>query len=307
MLGILFAVCAAASNAVGTVFQRKAARVIPDEESMHLALMLDLIRKPVWLAGIGGMIGGFGFQAGALHFAELTLVQPIVVFELPLTLGMAALVFNRRIDKHAVWGTLAVSAGVSVALMAIAPQPGHPPSEDLWVPVVGVTLAAIAALVLAGAHTRDSRRAALFGVAAGIGFGFTAALMNSALGELDHGLAALFRSWQVYAMATAGIGSVFLTQNALQAGPIVAAQPAITSCDPLASIGYGVLVFGEHLRGGIWLIPTALGAIVAIGGTVLLAHSPLIEAGQSASSAATPESGARPDQSTTERPDRPRA
>jgi len=131
--------------------------------------------------------------------------------------------------------------------------------------------------------------------------------MNSALGELGHGLGALLRSWQLYAMAAAGIGSLFLTQNALQAGPIVAAQPAITSCDPLASIGYGVLVFGEHLRGGAWLIPTMLGAVSAITGTVLLARSPLIEAGPPASSDATPARGGRPDQSTTERPDRRRA
>jgi hypothetical protein len=197
---------------------------------------------------------------------------------LPPTLLFAAAVFHRRLDGHAVWGTIAVSAGVSLVLIAIAPRPGHPPAGVAWIVAIGATLALAAVLIVAGLRTRGSRRAALFGVAAGLGFGFTAALMNAALKVLDDGLGALFTSWPVYAMLAAGIGSVFLTQNALQAGPVVAAQPAVTSCDPLASVAYGVLVFGEQLRGGIWLVPTLVGATVGILGTVLLTRSSLIEA-----------------------------
>jgi drug/metabolite transporter (DMT)-like permease len=94
--------------------------------------------------------------------------------------------------------------------------------------------------------------------------------------RLDHGLGGLFTSWQLYAMIVAGIGSVFLAQNALQAGPIVAAQPPITTCDPLASVGYGVLLFGEQLRGGYWIIAALTGTAIVLGGTVLLSRSPLI-------------------------------
>ncbi|MCE3551750.1 DMT family transporter [Pseudonocardia sp. RS11V-5] len=278
MLGVVLAVCAAACNAVGTVFQRKAARAAPDSETMRPALLWDLMRRPPWLVGIAGMIGGFLCQAAALHFAPLTLVQPIVVFELPLTLAVAAVVFGRRVDRNAVWGTLAVSAGLTLVLIALEPRPGPASTGASWVLVIAVTLVVVAALVLVGLRTRGSRRAALFGVGAGIGFGFTAALMDEALRVLDGGVAALLSDWPVYAMVAAGIGSVFLTQNALQAGPIVAAQPAITTCDPLAAIAYGVLMFGEQLRAGIWLVPTLIGAAIAIGGTVALAHSPLAEA-----------------------------
>jgi drug/metabolite transporter (DMT)-like permease len=278
VLGVVLALCAAGCNAVGTVFQRKAARNAPADETMRPALLWDLARRPVWLLGIGGMIGGFVCQAAALHFAELSLVQPIVVFELPLTLAVGAAVFHRPLDRHAVWGTVAVSAGVSLVLVAIAPQPGRAPAGFTWIIAVVATLALVAVLIVAGLRSRGSRRAALFGVASGLGFGFTAALMNAALHVLDHGVVALLTTWPAYATVAAGIGSVFLVQNALQAGSIVAAQPAVTSCDPLASVAYGVLVFGEQLRGGIWLVPTTIGAVVGIAGTVLLARSPLIEA-----------------------------
>jgi drug/metabolite transporter (DMT)-like permease len=130
--------------------------------------------------------------------------------------------------------------------------------------------------VIVGLRVTGPRRAALFGVAAGVGFGFTAALINGAVHRLDHGIGRLFGSWQLYAMIAAGIGGVFLAQNALQAGPIVAAQPPITTCDPLASVGYGVLLFGEQLRGGNWIIAALAGTGIVLGGTVLLSHSPLI-------------------------------
>jgi drug/metabolite transporter (DMT)-like permease len=281
MWGVVFAVCAAASNAVGTVFQRKAAQSAPARDTMRVALVWDLVRRPVWFVGIGGLIGGFAFQAAALHVASLTLVQPIVVFELPLTLGLVAWVFGRRLDRHAVWGTVLVSAGVSMVLVAVAPRPGHGATAGGWVVAVGVTLAAELVLVLGGLRVSASRRAALFGTAAGLGFGFTAALMNGALRLLEDGLPAMLTSWQLYATVAVGIASVFLTQNALQAGPIVAAQPAITSCDPLVSVVYGRLLFGEQLRGGPWLVLSVLGAGVAIVGIFLLARSPLIETSKS--------------------------
>lgn len=277
IIGLLFAVCAAASNALGTVFQRKAARLAPPEETMRPALLWDLLHRPVWLVGIAGLIGGFIFQAAALHFAALALVQPVVVAELPFSLAVAALVFQTRPDRDAVWGTVAVSAGVAVVLVATAPQHGHPVRGELpWLAAGVVSVAVCALLVVAGLNVTGPRRAALFGVAAGIGFGFTAALINGAVHRLDHGLGELFASWQLYAMIVAGIGSVFLAQNALQAGPIVAAQPPITTCDPLASVGYGVLLFGEQLRGGYWVLAALAGTGIVLGGTVLLSRSPLI-------------------------------
>jgi drug/metabolite transporter (DMT)-like permease len=275
VFGVLFAVCAAASNAVGTVYQRKAARVVPAEETMHLALLRDLVRQPVWLVGIAGLIGGFVFQAAALHFALLTVVQPIVVGELPLTLLLGAVVFHLRVDREAIWGTVTVSAGVAAVLVATAPRPGREATTLSWLVASALTAVIGASLVAAALRTTASRRGALFGVAAGLGFGFTAALMNSALHHLNHGLAGLFGAWQLYATIAAGITSVFLAQNALQAGPLAAAQPPITTCDPLSSIVYGVLVFGEQLRGGYWIILTAAGGVAVLVGSVVLSRSAL--------------------------------
>lgn len=45
-----------------------------------------------------------------------------------------------------------------------------------------------------------------------------------------------------------GPGFFFLLQKALQAGRLVASQPALTLSNPVVSVVFGVAVFDEHLR-----------------------------------------------------------
>ncbi|MEV0035783.1 hypothetical protein AB0H70_07295, partial [Streptomyces sp. NPDC050804] len=93
------------------------------------------------------------------------------------------------------------------------------------------------------------------------------------------GAAALFSSWQLYATAVAGVGALFLLQNALQAGWLAASQPMLTLGDALISITYGVLLFGETLRTGWWLVPQILAVGLIAVGCVDLAKSPLAGGG----------------------------
>jgi hypothetical protein len=74
-------------------------------------------------------------------------------------------------------------------------------------------------------------------------------------------------------MVVAGLGSVFLLQNALQSGTLVAAQPALTICDPVASVLYGITMFGETVRSGLWLIIEVIGFALIFFGTIRLSRS----------------------------------
>ena len=91
MLCVLFALLTAGSNACAAVLQRKAASQVPPEESMHISLIKDLIKRRVWLAGIGMVIVAAVAQAAALATGPIALVQPIFIIELPVTLVLAAL------------------------------------------------------------------------------------------------------------------------------------------------------------------------------------------------------------------------
>src|SRR6266566_2417146 len=73
--------------------------------------------------------------------------------------------------------------------------------------------------------------------------------------------------------------AVFLTQNAIHAGPLVASQSTLVLVDPLASICIGIGLFGDDLHTGGAAGPLeALSLLVAFGGAVWLARSPLISA-----------------------------
>lgn len=280
MLAVFYAVCAAASNAVGAVLQRRAARTVPLTDSMRLRLIVDLVRRPIWLGGVAALISAFLFQAAALSVGDLALVQPIVVAELPLTLVVAAVAFRATLDRDAWVGAITVSGGLAVLLISAAPgKGGEPAGLAAWVWACIVSVGAGAALVFAGLRTSGGRRATLYGAAAGLGFGFTAALMKSAIDRFSAGLDQVVTSWQLYLMVVTGIMSFFLVQNALQAGSLVAAQPPISACDPLASVGYGVLLFGEQLRTGAWLVPEFIGGIVIVLGSIALSRSPLATGG----------------------------
>jgi hypothetical protein len=62
----------------------------------------------------------------------------------------------------------------------------------------------------------------------------------------------------------AGVGALFLLQNSLQAGSLVAAQPPLTLGDALISVAYGVSLFDENLRAGGWLAAEII-AVLLIG------------------------------------------
>ncbi|MYV58397.1 hypothetical protein GTW37_01065 [Streptomyces sp. SID4931] len=277
VISVLFAVLTALSNGSASVLQRRAAMEVPDSEAMRLSLMTRLVRQKVWLAGIGLVIVAAVCQAIALATGPIAVVQPIFVIELPLTLLVAGLVMRVRADA-AVWsGVAAVTAGLALGMAAAAPVEGRDTVEDFaWIPALLVTGVFEAGLIVAALRTRGNARAALLGLAAACGYALTAALMKDAMANLDDGgVVALLASWQLYATAAAGVGALFLLQNALQAGSLVAVQPMLTLGDALISILYGVTLFDEELRTGWWLVPELVALALIATGCVRLARTPL--------------------------------
>ncbi|MFE4173085.1 DMT family transporter [Streptomyces sp. NPDC056909] len=282
MISVLFALLTAISNGSASVLQRRAAATAPDVESMRLSLISHLLRQKVWLAGIGLVIVAAGCQAVALATGPIAVVQPIFVIELPATLLIAGHVFHRKLPRGVWYGVAAVTGGLALGMASAAPGGGHDSVRGYaWIPALIATGVFEAVLILCALRLRGNPRAALLGLAAACGYALTAALMKDAVARLDNGggAAALFSSWQLYATAVAGVGALFLLQNALQAGWLAASQPMLTLGDALISITYGVLLFGETLRTGWWLVPQILAVGLIAVGCVDLAKSPLAGGG----------------------------
>ncbi|WP_198166950.1 DMT family transporter [Microbispora sp. ATCC PTA-5024] len=277
-IAILLAVLAAAANAVASVLQRRAARAAPPEEAFRVRLIWDLLRRPLWLGGIGALIGGFLFQAAALTTGGLALVQPILVAELPFTMLLAGRVFRVRIEPASWVAIGALTAGLGGFLAAASPEPGdRVPGVAGWAVSAGATAGAIACCVALALAAGGAPRAVLLGVAAGLGFAYTAVLMKRTTTLATAGLADLPRAWSLYAMVAAGLASLYLLQNALQSGPLVAVQPALTVTDPVASTAYGVALFGEDIQTGPWIVPELAGISLILYGSLLLSRSATLE------------------------------
>ncbi|MFD7082744.1 DMT family transporter [Streptomyces sp. NPDC002181] len=276
VLPVLFALFAALSNALATVLQRRAALTVPQSEGFRFGLVLDLLRRPVWIAGILAVIAAGVGQAAALATGALVLVQPLFVLELPLALLIASLLTRQRLPG-ALWLAVAgVVAGLGVAMAAASPTGNrtHVPA-DRWIPALVACAVVVAALAVAGLRRPPGRaRAGCLGAATAVCYAITAALMKHSVFVLtEHGIVGFLTAWQTYAFGATGICALLLLEHAMQGGPLVASQPALTLGDASVSVALGVVLYEEHLRSGWWVLPQLVGVALVCVGVVALARA----------------------------------
>jgi drug/metabolite transporter (DMT)-like permease len=278
VLGIGLMIVAAFLQASASVLQRRSARTEPDSAEFSLRLIADLARRPGWLLGIAAMISGFLLHAASISLSRIALVQPILVAELPFTLVLAAWTFRLPLSGRDWLAVGMATAGLAAFLGCLAPTGGDPGqvAGSTWALGAAITVVAVGALVLLGYRARREHGAALLGIATGAAFGLNSALIAGAGASVKHGHH-LLASWQTYAIAALAPAAFFLLQNALEKGNLVATQPGLTLTNPLVSVAWGLVVFGEHGRGGPFLLGTAAGAALIAAGTITLSRSRLLD------------------------------
>lgn len=293
MWSYLLAVLAACANATSSVLQRKANRRIPQNQNLSPRLIASLVHEPVWFGGVLAVFAGFLLQATALGNGQLSVVEPILVLELPATLILASRVFGSRMQSREWGAAAAMTVALAGLLYFLSPSPGRTTGVHwyAWVIAIGVNLLFVGAMVAWGRRGpagegsngggSSALQAAVLGVAAGSAFGLTAALMKGMTNTFSQGIGTLFTSWQLYGMIAAGALGMFLLQSAMNAGRLIAAQPGLTLSDPIVSVLWGVLIFHEQVRGGWFIAPAVISGLVLAGAVVVLARSPLLS-GESA-------------------------
>ncbi|MDT7539027.1 MAG: hypothetical protein QOI82_2612 [Actinomycetota bacterium] len=214
-------------------------------------------RHPIWLAAIGADILGLALQVVALHLGALSVVQLLMITALVFSLVLAHRFAHTRMSSQeviggavlvaALIGFLDVSGASSPRISGVAQPADHVPAI-----VIGAVAVLVAVLcVLLARQVPRGFAAALLGIAAGLTYAMTAALIKSCSDvALSQGLIALLTSWQLYVLVVAGLIGLVLGQLAFQSGPLRASLPAIAIVDPLVSIAVGVFVYDEHLRPG---------------------------------------------------------
>jgi drug/metabolite transporter (DMT)-like permease len=299
LISFVLAFGAALVNATGNVLNRKAARDEPGSVQFRLRLFADLVHKPAWLAAIGMMIISFALAAAALGTGELASVQLVVILELPMTIIGGSWLLGSAMGRRE-WVAIAALTGGVIGILAVLDPHGGPPktiSAAGWILPSAANIGAMGVLYLAArAHPRPATRASLLGIAAGLGYGLTAAYTKGMTDEFQaRGLGGVLTSWPLYACISAGVASAWLLENAYQAGPLTASQPGITLVDPVISTLWGVMVFGEQVRqgGALAFIPIPLLAVAT--GVLILSRSPILRATQTGPADRGPGQGAPDD------------
>jgi len=250
----------ALSFAASTNLKHSSAGEMPEVPRMRAGPLARFVAATLshrlWLAGTVTDLIGLSLQVLALHFGDLAVVQPLLISGL-----LFALLLRRRqgrpVTAHEVRWAL-VLTGCLIAFLFLAganPTGPHPTGPDRLPAVVAAGVGALLALTCVGlAHRRKpaADAAALMGVAVGVVYAATAALLKALTDLVVHGPWALLASWQLYAVIVIGAVGLLLSQLAFQAGPLTASLPAIATVDPLLSIVVGVLVYDEHIHRGPW-------------------------------------------------------
>lgn len=264
--------------ALGGVLQQQEASRRPEDESLTPGLLLQLARRPVWLAGIGLAAASYGFKSLALAFGPLSVVQPLIAAEIIFAVPLSVRRHGRRLHAREWTAAGAVALGLAIGIYAAAPQTGDPlPPAGSWVLALGAVVVIAGTAVVVGRRLRGAPRASLFALAAAALLAAQGALLSATVAQFKGGVAAGFSSWEPYAMAVAAIAGTTLVQSAYQAGPLAASMPVMDAANPAIAVSLGVVLLGESVRTGLLpLLGTGVGIALLVGGIVALDTSPLV-------------------------------
>ena len=248
-LVVLFALCSAVCMAIGIVVRQRATMDVPSDQSVSTRMIATLLRRPVWWAGTGAALAGYGFQALALWQGSLIVVQPLLVSALLFALPLSARLAGRRVSRGEwLWAGLLT---LSLALFVLLARPG-PPDRPATLPVAVLvsvaSLVVIVGCILVARWVEGSPSAVLFAVSVGVLFGVVAVVTKIVMHLLNQrGAIGLLATPAPYALVVLGVLATLLQQSAFHAGALQTSVPTMLVLEPLVAVCLGAALLGEEL------------------------------------------------------------
>jgi hypothetical protein len=125
-VAVALAVTAAATFAVANVVQQRVAARLRSGAAFDTAVLLRLVRRPLWLPGLAAVIVSLSLQATALDLGRLVVIEPVLASSLLFALALAAWADHRRMRPVEWLAALATFAGLAVFLSVARPSRGRP-------------------------------------------------------------------------------------------------------------------------------------------------------------------------------------
>jgi drug/metabolite transporter (DMT)-like permease len=270
-------VLAAAFLAVGFVVQQHAAAEAPIEHVLSPRILLDLMRRPLWLAGIAAMVVGQLLGGLALRYGDLTVVEPLLATNILFALPLAARWSHERVTWREYVGAVVLATGLSGFLFAASPHgDGNLQVGWLqWAIAIGAIVGVAAAFTVVGKRLGNAPEATMLAAGGGCLYGLQDALTRKTLNITS--VPTLFTSWALWLLVAVAATGIFLAQSAFRTAPLHASLPALTIAEPLTGIAFGAGVYGEAVRLTGWPLPVeAVSLALMVAGVLMVARSPVV-------------------------------
>jgi drug/metabolite transporter (DMT)-like permease len=270
---VFFALLAAIFAAIGIVVRQRATLDVPAEKGVSTVMLMTLVRRPVWWAGTGAAVAGYFFQAVALGYGSLLLVQPVLVSALLFALPLSARQAGRRVTRAEWMWALVLTAALTVFVaLAKASAGDYDIPVALTVIVVAVCGGVVLACVLIAVRATDWRRAVMLAAAVGVLFGLVAVLTKIVMHMvIDGQVHAAVTTPALYLVVVLGIAATLLQQSAFHAGSLQTSVPTMLVLEPVIAVVLGAIVLNEHMSiSGLEPIALAAAAAAMIAATVAL-------------------------------------
>jgi hypothetical protein len=273
LIAVVAALGSSLAYAITAVTEQLSTKRVKSRRALSPELLLDLVKQPLWLAGIAANVASFILQVVALRFGPLALVEPILVCDL-IFAGVISAALKKHADPVTAAGTVACAAGVAGFLFIARPSAGRTDIGFIEALPLLAGFAAVLVGCLALARWNQTVRPLALALACGAAYAATDFAIKLATGEFSGGLADLFTHWPIYAIAIIGPIGFVLNQNAFQAGDLLAPVLAIiTITDTLGDVALGWLFLDEKLASGpLEIAGQAASLLVMTVGIVVLAH-----------------------------------
>ena len=275
LIAIALAVTAAGTFAVANVVQQRVAARLRTDAAFEPTVLLRLIRRPLWLAGLVLVIVSLSLQATALDLGRLVVIEPVLACSLLFALALAAWADHRRMRPVEWLAALATFAGLAVFLSVAHPSGGHATatSGELGLAAIAAVMICVVSAVVA-MRMSPLRRALTLGIGGGVAAGVTDALTKTTAALVGaHQLGAL-ADVRPYLLAVIGLLTYTMQQNGYRAAALAAFLPVFSVLDPAVGSLLGLILYHEHLAGGPVRITLEVAAVLsAAWGITRLARS----------------------------------
>ncbi|MBL7284915.1 hypothetical protein FPH17_05345 [Corynebacterium godavarianum] len=263
-LAVGFAFTSALLIAVGTVWRHQILRAGRDQGEVNDS-PLSALKRPAWWFSLALALAAYGFQAVALAFGSLLVVQPVLVLSLMLTLLLSARVERRRMSAATSFWAILLTVFVGVVVVVGRPLPGErAPHTWEWLTAVGIGLVGLfSTFAFARAHSAAVQSLA-FGILCGAIFGYLAVFSKVAVDAYVHGgVLGILTSWQFWAMLACAVIGTVVQQFAFGAGKLATTLPAMKVVEPLVALTLGLVLLGEKFSLSGALGWTAMALLIA--------------------------------------------